>query len=70
MAYLCVGVAVGSCSLANLRTAVWLTARGVLIAVFAAVVSAVALTFLGGLEYIQASPGLPPGQLRVALTEG
>ena len=70
LAYLCVGVAVGRCSLANLRTAAWLTAGGVLIAVFAAVVSAVALTFLGGLEYIQASPGLPPGQLRTALTEG
>ena len=70
LAYLCVGIAVGRCSLPKLRTAAWLTVAGVLIAVVAAAVSEVALTLLGGLERLQASPGLPPDQLSAALTEG
>lgn len=70
LAYLCVGIAVGRCSLDRTRIAAWLAASGVLIAVAAAVISYVALVGAGGLDHILANPGLPEEELRSELTEG
>ena len=70
LTYLCVGIAVGRCSLARTRTAVVLAASGVLLAMAAGVVSHLALVSAGGLDQILANPGLPAEELQAALTQG
>ena len=70
LTYLCVGLAVGRCSLDRTRTAAALAATGVLLAVAAAVASSLALVSAGGLGAILADPGLPADELQAALTEG
>jgi uncharacterized membrane protein len=70
LTYLCVGIAVGRCSLDRTRTAAVLAATGVLLVVTAAVMSYLALVSAGGLGHILADPGLPADELQAALTEG
>lgn len=70
LTYLCVGLAVGRCSLDRTRTAAALAAGGVALVTAAAVVSHLALVTAGGLGRILADPGLPPEDLQAALTEG
>ncbi|GAA4751284.1 heparan-alpha-glucosaminide N-acetyltransferase domain-containing protein [Actinomycetospora chibensis] len=70
LTYLCVGMAVGRCSLATTRTAAVLAACGVALVAAAAAVSHLALVTAGGLGRILADPGLPAEELRAALTEG
>ena len=70
LTYLCVGIAVGRCSLARTRTAAVLAVSGVVLVVTAAVVSTLALVNAGGLGHILADPGLPADELQAALTEG
>ncbi|MGI5127257.1 heparan-alpha-glucosaminide N-acetyltransferase domain-containing protein [Pseudonocardia sp. CA-107938] len=70
LAYLCVGIGVGRCSLTHIRTAGRLVVSGVVLAVAAAAISRIALIGLGGLDSIKANPGLPAEELRAALTEG
>lgn len=70
LTYLCVGMAVGRCSLATTRTAAVLAASGVALVAAAAAVSHLALVTAGGLSRILADPGLPAEELQAALTEG
>jgi uncharacterized membrane protein len=70
LAYLCVGIGVGRCSLRQVRTAWSLVASGVVLVLAAAAISHVALVVLGGLDQIKANPGLPADELSTALTEG
>lgn len=70
LAYLCVGIAVGRCSLTQVRTAGLLVVSGVVLTLGAAAISRIALIGLGGLAQIQANPGLPAEELRAALTDG
>ncbi|MDN5860489.1 MAG: DUF1624 domain-containing protein [Pseudonocardia sp.] len=70
LAYLCVGIGVGRCSLGQVRTAGRLVVSGAALVVAAAAVSHLALVGLGGLGHIKANPGLPAEELRAALTEG
>ena len=70
LTYLCVGMAVGRCSLATTRTAAVLAACGVALVAAAAAVSHLALVTAGGLGRILADPGLPAEELQAALTEG
>jgi hypothetical protein len=70
LTYLCVGMAVGRCSLATTRTAAVLAASGVALVAAAAAVSHLALVTAGGLGRILADPGLPAEELQAALVEG
>ena len=70
LAYLCVGIGVGRCSLRQVRTAGWLVVSGAVLVLSAASISHLALDVLGGLNQIKANPGLPAEELRAALTEG
>ncbi|GLZ48032.1 hypothetical protein Acsp06_42170 [Actinomycetospora sp. NBRC 106375] len=70
LTYLCVGMAVGRCTLSRTRTAALLAGTGVVLVVAAAVVSRLALVTFGGLGQILANPGLPAEELQAALTEG
>ncbi len=70
LTYLCVGMAVGRCSLATTRTAAVLAVCGVALVAAAAAVSHLALVTAGGMGRILADPGLPAEELRAALTEG
>ena len=70
LAYLCVGIGVGRCSLRQVRTAGWLVVSGAVLVLAAASISHLALDVLGGLNQIKANPGLPAEELRAALTEG
>ncbi|MDD7916715.1 heparan-alpha-glucosaminide N-acetyltransferase domain-containing protein [Actinomycetospora callitridis] len=70
LTYLCVGMAVGRCSLATTRTAAVLAASGVALVAAAAAVSHLALVTAGGLGRILADPGLPAEELQTALVEG
>ncbi|MHC1560179.1 heparan-alpha-glucosaminide N-acetyltransferase domain-containing protein [Actinomycetospora sp. C-140] len=70
LTYLCVGMAVGRCTLSRTRTAALLAGTGVVLVVAASVVSKLALATFGGLDAILANPGLPAEELQAALTEG